>query len=134
MQWKNPVRHTCQPFNFFHKYLLLEHLQRCSYCHAVFKVQRTLTKFKIYLKYISVLYSKNIILCAWLLIISLFILYLSASKHKSFSFSISAIHYPICQVFLSYIQNNIHILTAFFTYKLFYLRKKDMLYTPNHTI
>ena len=39
-----------------------EHLSRCSFCHAVFKVQRTPTEFKIYLKYISVLYSKNIIL------------------------------------------------------------------------
>ena len=40
--------------------LFLSTYQRCSFCHAVFKVQRTLTEFKIYLKYISVLYSKNI--------------------------------------------------------------------------
>ena len=36
--------------------ILLEHLQRCSFCHTVFKVQRTPTEFKIYLKHISVLY------------------------------------------------------------------------------
>ena len=40
---------------FFCKYLFLEHLQRCSYCHAVFKVL-------IYLKYISTIHSKNLLL------------------------------------------------------------------------
>ena len=41
------------------QYSFFEHLSRCSFCHAVFNVQRTPTEFKIYLKYISVLYSKN---------------------------------------------------------------------------
>ena len=47
---------------FLIQYSFFEHLSRCSFCHAVFKVQGTLTEFQIYLKYISVLYSKNIIL------------------------------------------------------------------------
>ena len=45
---------SLQLFNFFYKYLLLEHLQRCSYCHAVFKVQ-------LYLKCISTIHSKYFI-------------------------------------------------------------------------
>ena len=44
------------------QYSFFEHLSRCSFCHAVFKVQGTLTELQIYLKYNSVLYSKNIIL------------------------------------------------------------------------
>ena len=44
------------------QYSFFEHLSRCSFCHTVFKVQGPLTEFQIYLKYISVLYSKNIIL------------------------------------------------------------------------
>ena len=44
------------------QYSSFEHLPRCSFCHAVFKVQGTLTELQIYLKYNSVLYSKNIIL------------------------------------------------------------------------
>ena len=44
------------------QYSFFEHLSRCSFCHAVFKVQGTLTELQIYLKYNSVLYSKNNIL------------------------------------------------------------------------
>ena len=66
-QWIKPYTQTTIDSDLSQKHLsnsilLFEHLSRCSFCHAVFKVQGTLTEFQIYLKYISVLYSKNIIL------------------------------------------------------------------------
>ena len=67
VQWIKPYTQTTIDSDLSQKHLsnsilLFEHLSRCSFCHAVFKVQGTLTKFQIYLKYISILYSKNIIL------------------------------------------------------------------------
>lgn len=37
---ENQVRRTCPLFNSLCKQLLLDHLKRCSHCHAVFKVLR----------------------------------------------------------------------------------------------